>query len=326
MVSLREVSLGLYGAWRLARLDRAAMALVRPQRDRRLALVLGGGAVLSRLHPAAAAAARPGAASTARGSCRILLVETIGYVIGWAAYPLAALPFCRWVASEERALGFVIAYNWSQVLQTALLLPVAALGAAQVAPPYVQRLCRDSGLSRAAHLRVVHRAHRARRGRPAGDGAGAARRGARRRAVASDAAALRLSVGIGQRAPDRALRPARSGRRRGGRRRRAPRATSATRQLPVAHQLQGADHVAHLVVQERAGARLDRDLLADRARPRAASSVFTGERAWHSESRKVVKSWRPTRRRAASPHRARDRAGARHARPGRARSSAAAGG
>ena len=31
---------------------------------------------------------------------RILLVESIGYVVGWCAFPLAALPFCRWVATR----------------------------------------------------------------------------------------------------------------------------------------------------------------------------------------------------------------------------------
>ena len=35
----------------------------------------------------------------AGGVAHILLVESIGYVVGWSAYPLAALPFCRAFAS-----------------------------------------------------------------------------------------------------------------------------------------------------------------------------------------------------------------------------------
>jgi hypothetical protein len=135
VVTLREVSHGLYGAWRLARRDRAAMAWF----DRSLpgamrsfwaaAICYPGFLVLLLLRLSGPDLQSPAV-------YRILLVETIGYVIGWAAYPLLALPFCRWLAPEERALGFIIAYNWSQVLQTALLLPVAAFSALDVAPLY----------------------------------------------------------------------------------------------------------------------------------------------------------------------------------------------
>jgi hypothetical protein len=125
MISVREVTSGLYGAWRLALRDKAAMAWF----DRSLegtirsfwaaAICYPGFVVLLLLHLDAASRAEP-------VIYRVLLVETIGYVVGWTAYPLLALPFCRWLVTEDRALGFVIAYNWSQVLQTALLLVVGA--------------------------------------------------------------------------------------------------------------------------------------------------------------------------------------------------------
>ncbi len=136
MLTLREVSSGLYGAWRLLWRDPTAMAWF----DRSLA-----GAIRSFW---AAAICYPGfvillltrlSQSELHSSAvfPILLVESIGYVIGWCAYPLAALPFCRWLVPEERALGFIIAYNWSQVLQTGVLLPVALFGALDLVPPYI---------------------------------------------------------------------------------------------------------------------------------------------------------------------------------------------
>jgi hypothetical protein len=135
IITLREVSLGLYGAWRLAWRDKRAMAWF----DRSLAgairsfwaaaICYPGFVILLLLRLTAAELHSPAV-------YRILLVESIGYVIGWCAYPLAALPFCRWLVPEERALGFIIAYNWSQVLQTALLLPVALFGAFDIAPGY----------------------------------------------------------------------------------------------------------------------------------------------------------------------------------------------
>jgi hypothetical protein len=135
-ISLREMGHGLYGAWRLAWRDRGAMAWFDRSREGAIRSFWAGalcypgfiGLLLFRLD---------GAALHAPDIYRIILVETIGYVMGWAAYPLAALTFCRWIAPEERALGFIIAYNWSQVLQTALLLPIGGVGVLHIAPDYI---------------------------------------------------------------------------------------------------------------------------------------------------------------------------------------------
>jgi len=136
MLSLREMSAGLYGAWRLARRDRSAMmwfdcSLAGAIRSFWAAALCYPGFVILLI------ARLPPGDLHSPSVYRILLVESIGYVIGWCAYPLAALPFCRWLVPEERALGFIIAYNWAQVLQTALLLPIAVVGGLHLAPDYV---------------------------------------------------------------------------------------------------------------------------------------------------------------------------------------------
>ena len=63
--------------------------------------------------------------STARwqaaGLMPIVIVETIGYVISWVAFPLLMLPLSRWLGREEQFLPFMVAYNWSQIPQTVLL-------------------------------------------------------------------------------------------------------------------------------------------------------------------------------------------------------------
>jgi hypothetical protein len=61
------------------------------------------------------------------GLSHIFLVESIGYVIGWAAFPLAALALCRWLGREERGFDFVTAYNWSIVLQITLFVLIGLL-------------------------------------------------------------------------------------------------------------------------------------------------------------------------------------------------------
>ena len=66
------------------------------------------------------------------GGFRILLVESIGYVVSWTAFPLVILAFCHWLERDEQSLGFITAYNWSQVLQT--VLGLIGLGAVVALP------------------------------------------------------------------------------------------------------------------------------------------------------------------------------------------------
>lgn len=133
MSALRQVSYGMYGAYRLARLDRSAMLWFDRSVD---------GLVRSFW---AAAIAYPGflillglrldpAQWQQSGAARILAVETIGYVICWTAFPLVILPFCRWLGRDQQASDFIIAYNWSQVLQTALYLTIAPLSVHALLP------------------------------------------------------------------------------------------------------------------------------------------------------------------------------------------------
>jgi hypothetical protein len=65
----------------------------------------------------------------ASGVPRIVIVETIGYAISWVAFPLLVLSLTRWLGRENRFIPFIVVYNWSQILQTALFV-IAAAGAA----------------------------------------------------------------------------------------------------------------------------------------------------------------------------------------------------
>jgi hypothetical protein len=135
MLSLRDVSFGLYGAWRLARRDPQAMvwfdrSVAGVVRSFWAAAVCYPGVVIPVLLQASPSDFQSGAVY------RVLLIETLANIIAWCAFPLAALPLCRWVASEERALGFIAAYNWAQVPQTVLMLLIGAAAAFNFAPDY----------------------------------------------------------------------------------------------------------------------------------------------------------------------------------------------
>ena len=59
---------------------------------------------------------------------RVLIVETIHYVISWVAFPLLMLPIVDWLQRGNRYFGFMTAYNWCQVPQTAAFALVALAG------------------------------------------------------------------------------------------------------------------------------------------------------------------------------------------------------
>ena len=74
------------------------------------------------------------------GVPRIVIVETIGYVISWVAFPLLILPLTRWLGREHRFLAFMVAYNWSQIPQTVLFVIVGADAATGLFPPDVAHI------------------------------------------------------------------------------------------------------------------------------------------------------------------------------------------
>jgi hypothetical protein len=70
------------------------------------------------------------------GGWRILAVETIAYIIGWVAFPLAVLGLVERIGRDNRFFDFMVAYNWSQLPESALFTVIGlaaetgALGAA----------------------------------------------------------------------------------------------------------------------------------------------------------------------------------------------------
>jgi hypothetical protein len=69
------------------------------------------------------------------GVAAILAVETIAYVISWTALPLLVMKLAHWLGRDSRFLPFMVAYNWSQIPQTALFVLVGLDGATGLLPP-----------------------------------------------------------------------------------------------------------------------------------------------------------------------------------------------
>jgi hypothetical protein len=132
MPSLRDIVYGIYGAWRLACLDRGAMTYF----DRTVegfwksffaAVIVAPGYVLILLFDLSHVEIEAGA-------FRIILVQLCAYVIGWVAFPVAVHHVCEVIGKREAFIGYIVAFNWGKVIQIAVFLPIIGLVATGIVP------------------------------------------------------------------------------------------------------------------------------------------------------------------------------------------------
>jgi hypothetical protein len=126
MPDQEEVLHSIYGAWRLARLDRAGMGefnlsvegfwhsffaavLVAPG----YALLVGQDLMIhpEELNPLWA-----------------FLVEAVAYGIGWAAFPLVAVVLTHLLGLSRNYSAMIIAANWAAVIQIGVFLAAVGIG------------------------------------------------------------------------------------------------------------------------------------------------------------------------------------------------------
>ncbi|MGP1397201.1 MAG: hypothetical protein ACTS3R_16975 [Inquilinaceae bacterium] len=122
---INEAARSVMGAWRLACRDPGGMAYFDRTPDGAarsfvVALWLLPPLALMRV------AAMPAAWETASPSL-ILTAETLSYVIGWVAFPVAMITITRLIDRAERYVDFLVAYNWSAVIQVALFMPLTVV-------------------------------------------------------------------------------------------------------------------------------------------------------------------------------------------------------
>lgn len=129
MITVRELSAGLYGAWRLAHGDRRGLAYFDGSPE---------GAKRS-FH--AALVALPIAAlflfldlthhDITTPAARTAVVFLLAFALDWTAYPLAVLKLAPTMGCDDRVLLYIAALNWARVLELVILLPSAVAGAAE---------------------------------------------------------------------------------------------------------------------------------------------------------------------------------------------------
>lgn len=130
--SLREIVLSVYAAGRLARFDAQALGYF----DASLAGVFRSffAAVLMAPFYALTLATRFAATADAADPLRFALSEGIAYVLSWVAFPLMMVDIAQAVDRPGRLYLYICAYNWSLVVQNALILPLAILVTTGIIP------------------------------------------------------------------------------------------------------------------------------------------------------------------------------------------------
>lgn len=132
MLSLREASYALFGAWRLAHFDLQGTTYFdrSPRGALRsfwvAAILLPAYVIMVLLH----LIERPAAIAPAA----LVLVHGVAYLIGWTAYQVTVLWLARFMDREAEGFGYIAMYNWSQLLIMLMVLPVSALRVGQMLP------------------------------------------------------------------------------------------------------------------------------------------------------------------------------------------------
>ena len=65
------------------------------------------------------------------------LVESVIYVLGWITFPLVMVPVCWALSRGDRYVAYVVAYNWSAVVQVGMSLPLVLINAFGLLPALV---------------------------------------------------------------------------------------------------------------------------------------------------------------------------------------------
>jgi hypothetical protein len=132
MLTIRELVRSVYGTWRLAHLDPGGMVFfdATPEgfwRSFRVAVLLLPIELL-------ALGLRLGMHPSEAGLGRIVAVDLVGYAVGWMAFPLAAHYLVVALGREKDYIAYIVAYNWSSILQMGVHIVVLTLAAGQMLP------------------------------------------------------------------------------------------------------------------------------------------------------------------------------------------------
>ncbi|HJP19979.1 MAG TPA: hypothetical protein QF861_00345 [Alphaproteobacteria bacterium] len=128
MPSWQEIFASTYGAYRLARLDAGGMhwfnhSITGFWRSFSVALLV--------LPPYLLILALRLDDKVESGSW-YFFIEMLGYALGWVAFPLIMLGISVIFSFQRNYISYIIAYNWTAMIQVAVVLPIVLLNSGGV--------------------------------------------------------------------------------------------------------------------------------------------------------------------------------------------------
>lgn len=125
MITLAEIRFALAAIMRLARGDAAALQAFDVARAGMIRSFYA--ALVAAPFYAILVVTRLDGTEGIELSPRNLIIETIAYVMGWTAFPLAAYYMIRALDRLDRFDLFITAYNWSNLALTLVYVPIAVI-------------------------------------------------------------------------------------------------------------------------------------------------------------------------------------------------------
>jgi hypothetical protein len=136
--SLHEILYGIFGAWRLFRLDPKAMAYFDNSVEGFWKSFFA--AVLFAPVHAIIVAMELSTVETTVDPASVVIIQTLAYVITWLAFPLASFYVIQNMGRESNFVGYIVAFNWSAIIQMTILLPYSLLAVSGVLPDPITNL------------------------------------------------------------------------------------------------------------------------------------------------------------------------------------------
>jgi hypothetical protein len=138
MITTREIVTSLFGAWRLAQFQADGLRYLDGSREGARRSFWAAVIALPAAIPLTLI--RLSMFPPRDDDLRVVLIETVAYVIGWAAFPVVAQIAARIAEREQHFARVVCAYNWTSLLQVGVLLLCAPISAAGILPSSLEML------------------------------------------------------------------------------------------------------------------------------------------------------------------------------------------
>ena len=130
--STREIVYGLYGAWRLAHLDKSGLAYFDDS-DEGFWKSFFAAALIAPAYAIEVFSGPLGLGAT-DSPLRLFLVHLLAYSLTWTVFPVVLYPICKEIGREAAYVRFVVAYNWARVVQLLVKVPALAIVGLGVLP------------------------------------------------------------------------------------------------------------------------------------------------------------------------------------------------